>query len=445
MPPKSAMSRILTVACCGLALILVSGCAGKNKKDQKLAGERISVMTLEQNLSVDPTVQDIQVRLPVPAVNREWPQVGGYPTHAMYHLALNQGLSIKWRRKVADGSSGNRPLIAEPVVAEGKVFIYDADEHVVAVDAETGRRLWRVQMGTEGEKRDSGFGGGIAYDKGRLFVTTGWGYMDALDAENGHLVWEAKVGVPLRGAPTIGGGQVYAVTHDNQLYAFNEKTGEYLWYHVGIAENAGILGAASPALSGQSVIAAFSSGELFALRTENGSISWSDSLTRTGRLTPLSSINDIDGEPVVDGDRVFAISHGDRMVSIDLRTGNRVWERNIAGINTPWVAGDFIFVVTTDAQLVALYRPNGKVRWIMQLQKYENMDKGKHPISWSGPILAGNRLIVVGSNGYVVSVSPFTGKLIDSAKAADRLMTAPVIANKTLYVLDDDGNLYAMQ
>ena len=439
------MVRIRTAVCCGLALVMLAGCGGKAKKDVELPGERISVMALQQQLSVDPTVQDIQVRIPEPVVNREWPQVGGYPTHAMYHLALGDSLSVQWRRKVADGASRDRPMIAPPIVAEGKVFVYDASEHVTALNEATGERLWKVQMGTAGEKRDSGFGGGIAYDHGKVFVTTGFGYLAALNAQTGNQVWQASVGIPLRGAPTVGGGQVYAVTHDNQLYAFNEDSGAYLWYHVGIVEDAALLGAASPALSGQSVIAGFSSGELFALRPENGTISWSDSLTRTGRLTPLSSINDIDGEPVVDRDRVFAISHGDRMVSIDLRTGNRVWEQNISGINTPWVAGDFIFVVTTDAQLLALYRPTGKVRWILQLQKYENPKKGKHLISWSGPLLAGNRLLLVSTNGFVLSVSPFTGEVIDAAKAADSLVTTPVIANKTLYVLDNAGTLYALR
>src|SRR5690606_30701474 len=188
----------------------------------------------------------------------------------------------------------------------------------------------------------------------RVFVTTGFGYIAALDAGNGREIWRQSVGVPFRGAPTIAEGQVYAITHDNQLYAYSEDDGTYLWYHVGIAEDAGILGAASPAVEGQTVLAAYSSGELFAIRTANGGVAWQDALSRTGRLTPLSSINDIDGEPVIADDHVYAVSHGDRMVSIDLRTGAREWERNVSSIHTPWVAGDFIFLVTMDGELVSL-------------------------------------------------------------------------------------------
>jgi outer membrane protein assembly factor BamB len=198
-------------------------------------------------------------------------------------------------------------------------------------------------------------------------------------------------------------------------------------------------------VQGQTVLAAYSSGELFAIRTANGGVAWQDALSRTGRLTPLSSINDIDGEPVIAGDHVYAVSHGDRMVSIDLRTGARDWERNVSSIHTPWVAGDFIFLVTMDADLVALYRPDGQVRWILPLQKYVDVDDAKHLISWSGPILAGNRLIVVSSHGYVVSVSPYTGKIIGASRAADSLNIEPIVANKTLYVMDDGGTVYALR
>jgi outer membrane protein assembly factor BamB len=443
MPGFKPRLKIVAVAAC-VALALAA-CGGNKKDKTRLSGERISVMALEQKLAVDPVTADIQVHLPEPVVNLEWPQAGGYPNHAMYHLALDDSLSEVWHRKIAVGTHGNRRLMATPVVGNGTLFVLDADENVVAVDAETGKARWKISLGRGDEKRDSGFGGGIAYHQGRVFATTGFGYIVALDANDGRELWRQTAGVPFRGAPTVADGQVYAVTHDNQLYAYNEENGTYLWYHVGIAEDAGILGAASPAVQGQTVLAAYSSGELFAIRTANGGVAWQDALSRTGRLTPLSSINDIDGEPVIADDHVYAVSHGDRMVSIDLRTGARDWERNVSSIHTPWIAGDFIFLVTMDGDLVALYRPDGKVRWILPLQKYVNVEDAKHLISWSGPILAGNRLIVVSSHGYVVSVSPYTGQIISASRAADSLNIEPIVANKTLYVMDDGGTVYALR
>ena len=79
---------------------------------------------------------------------------------------------------------------------------------------------------------------------------------------------------------------------------------------------------------------------------------WSDQLVKAARFTPLAALSDIRGKPVVDRGRVIAISHSGRMAAIDLRTGERIWDRDITGVETPWVSGDFIYVVTTQAELL---------------------------------------------------------------------------------------------
>ena len=175
----------------------------------------------------------------------------------------------------------------------------------------------------------------------------------------------------MRGAPTVVNGRFFTVSYDNQLYALNIEDGSVDWSHIGIAEDAGIIGAASPAVEGDVVVAPYSSGELVALRVENGRILWADSLTRTGRSTALAELNDINGSPVIDRDMVIAAGHAGRMVAIDLRSGARLWEQDIASIQTPWVAGDFVFIVTTEAQIVCLARNSGRIRWVRQLPRYE--------------------------------------------------------------------------
>ena len=120
------------------------------------------------------------------------------------------------------------------------------------------------------------------------------------------------------------------------------------------------LGGASPAVDGGIVVAPFSSGELTAHRVENGRAVWTDILGVQGaRIGAIATFNDIDGHPVSDRGTVFAIGHGGRMVAIDARSGRRVWERDIAGLDMPWVAGDFVFVMTADGELVCMSRERG--------------------------------------------------------------------------------------
>ena len=408
-----------------------------------LPGERISVLELERSLEPDPRIADLAVRLPPPYLNDEWPQAGGYPSHAMHHLEAGGELSELWSVSIGAGSDDDSRLLASPVVAAGKVFAMDAGGRIASFEAATGERLWRYSRRPPGEEADNALGGGIAYDSGNLYVTTGFGEVMALDASDGSQIWRRGVGVPIRAAPTVSAGRVFTVTYDNQLNAFEARNGERLWSHTGIAEDAGLLGAASPAVAGNIVVVPYSSGELFALRVDSGRIAWSDSLSRSGSITPLAALSDINGRPVIDRGRVFAVSHSGRLAAIDVRTGARIWERNIGGVESPWVAGDFLYLVTTESEVLCLSRRDGRIRWVYSLRRYEDEEDREGPITWTGPVLVSDRLIVLSSDGVALSISPYDGTPLGEIAISDGAFMPPVVAQGVMYILTDDGELTA--
>lgn len=410
-----------------------------------LPGQRISVLALEGAIEPDPRIADLDVRLPRPYVNESWPQSGGYPDHAMHHLAGGDALAPFWRSDIGEGSGDDGRILTTPVVAGGRVFAIDAIAEITAFDANTGDLLWRIDPRLEDDEED-GFGGGLAYARGLLFATTGFGHVLALDPSNGAQVWRQDIGIPMRAAPVVVGGRMFVVTYDNQLWALSAEDGAVQWSNAGISETAGLLGAASPAVDGDIVIAPYSSGELIALRVENGRTVWADSLgaQRLGTGS-LAALNDINGSPVIDRGVVYAISHGGRLVAIDVRTGSRVWEQDIAGLNTPWIAGEYLFVVTVDGDVVCLSRRNGRVKWVHSLPRFEDPDSRDDPVFWNGPLLLSDRLIVLGSNGDALAISPYTGRLMGRLEMPHGVRVAPVAANGTLFILTDDGDLVALR
>jgi outer membrane protein assembly factor BamB len=402
------------------------------------------VLALEGTIEPDPRIADLDVRLPRPYINETWPQSGGYPDHAMHHLAGGDRLLPLWQTDIGEGSGDDGRILTTPVIAGGRIFAIDAIAEISAFDAENGKLLWRIDPRLEGGEED-GFGGGLAYAAGSLFVATGFGHVLALDPSNGAERWRQDIGIPMRAAPVIAGGRIFVVTYDNQLWALSATDGAVQWSNAGIAETAGLLGAATPAVDNDIVIAPYSSGELLALRVENGRTMWSDSLgaQRPGAGS-LAALNDINGSPVIDRGVVYAISHGGRLVAIDVRTGSRVWEKDISGLNTPWIAGEYLFVVTVEGDVVCLSRRNGRVKWVHSLPRFVD---GSHeePIFWNGPLLLSDRLIVLGSNGDALAISPYSGRLLGRLEMPHGVRVAPVAANGTLYVLTDDGDLVALR
>ena len=406
-----------------------------------LPGERLSVLSLQQRIEPDPRIQDVEIRLTRPYANPSWPQAGGSAANAMYHLALGDAPRQIWRANIGAGARSDHRITASPIASQEAVFAMDSEGQVTAVSAANGNRLWRVSIVPS--KEDPGaLGGGLAYSQGILFVSTGYGEVIAFEAANGREFWRQRIGVPIRGAPTVFSSRVFVIGIDNQLFALAADDGRTLWNHVGIAESAGLLGSANAVASGEFVVAPFSSGELTALRIDNGRPVWSDSLARAGRVAALGDLSDLNGRPVIDRGTVYALGFGGRMVATDLASGNRLWSQNIAGTESPWIGGDFLFLISAEQEIIAVSREDGSIRWVTELPRYERADR-RDPIKWSGPVLASDRLILLSSAGNALAVSPYTGETLGSLRLPDKALVPPIIANETLYILTDGGDLVA--
>jgi len=408
-----------------------------------LPGERLPVLTFQNQLEPDPRIADLSVRLPRPTVNTGWPQAGGVPNHAMHHLAASGGLGKLWDTDIGVGSSDDAVLLAQPVVGGGRLFAMDVEARIGAYDAETGEEIWQFRL--ESEDDDGTLGGGMAFDGGRLYATTGFAEVAALDAATGKLVWRRRLSNPMRSAPTVRDGRVFVLTIANEVFALSAADGKTLWSYSGLSEVAGLVGGASPAVDAGIVVAPFTSGEVVALRVENGRVVWSDTLTALRRTDPITSLAHVRGRPVIDRGRVFVIGNSGRMVAIDLRTGNRLWEQSIGGIHGPWVAGDFVYVVSNNSEILCLSRNDGRIKWIRPLQKFEDEKDREDPIRWAGPVLVGDRLLVAGTNGQVWAISPYTGKLMGRIEVSGPVLIAPAVANQTVYFLTDDAELIALR
>ncbi len=466
-----------SLASCASARRLIPFGLGDTDEPQATAseGERISILSFEQQLAPAAGLAGRDFFLPGPVAATAWPLPGGTVENSIEHVIAAPEFAVAWRRRIGAGSADRRQVMA-PVVAEGgRVFVMDGESTVTAVDAGTGAIVWKVDVkpdgreasggasvfglpvpfvpGTGGGSLSGGFGGGVAVGGGKVFVASGYRTMSALDAATGAVLWTQAVDVPLHGAPTVAGNRVYVVDVDNQIIAFNTTTGLQDWSYRGIVEPARILRASSPAVSGDTVIAPFSSGEVVALRASNGQPVWNQVLSRTSRTSALSEIRDIAGRPVISRGFVYAVSHSGVLQSMDIRTGQPKWTLPVAGVNAPLPAGDVVYVVSKSGELTVVNRDTGAVYWTRDLNEgrvrqegglFGLFDRTVRP-EWSGPILASNRLVLVNSDGEAVAFDPKTGAQTATLNLGAPAYIAPAAYNGALYVLTDDGELVSIR
>ncbi|PHS55650.1 MAG: hypothetical protein COB00_20795 [Alcanivorax sp.] len=114
-------------------------------------------------------------------------------------------------------------------------------------------------------------------------------------------------------------------------------------------------------------------------------------------------------------------------------------------MSTPAIAGDWIFALTDDARMLAIARGTGKVRWLTQLPRFRDEEDKEDPIFWQGPVLAGDRLWAVNSEGQIYTVSTGEGSATLFRELEQPISLPPIVANNTLYVLDDSGRITAFR
>jgi len=325
-------------------------------------------------------------------------------------------------------------LTASPIVYQGKIYTLDTEGVVSAFSASSGSRIWRVSLAPEKEKGNEGFGGGIAANGGRLFVTTGFGVVVALNAGNGAVEWTRKIGVPLRSSPTAIDGKLFFVSAESKLYCLSTVDGVELWTFRGLPESATLLSNVSPAVSGDIVVVPYPSGEVIAYNISAGRSAWVETLSRTRGGSSLAGLSD-PARPAIDRGVVFAVGHSGRMFATAQKTGERLWTKRIQGTQMPWPAGDLVFVVDINGVLMALTRKEGKVRWLTELPQSKR---------WSGPVLAGGRLWLASADGIMISVDAKTGNIVSKRDLGQPIYIAPIVAAGRMFVLTDKARLLAL-
>lgn len=474
------MNRVLKVALlCGLAVTVAScgtvrnilpfGLGGSDAPQATATeGQRVSVLEFEQQLAPSAALSGRDFFLPGPQPATAWNQPGGNPENAVEHVAAAPDFAVAWRRDIGAGSSDTRQVMAPVVADNGRIFVLDGEATVTAVDSSSGSVAWKVSVKPDekefqrsmfdlnlfgGSSTGGGFGGGVAVGAGKVFIASGYRTVTAVDQGTGAVLWTTQVDVPIHGAPTVSGGRVYVVDVENQMLALDVNTGQQVWTYRGIPEPARIMRASSPAVTGDTVIAPFSSGELVALRASTGQPVWQQELSNTSRTSALSEIRDIAGRPVVSRGVVYAVGHSGVMSAIDVRTGEPKWELPVAGVNAPLPTGDVVYVVSKAGELTVVNRETGQVYWTRNLNEgrvrqeggfFGFWDRTVRP-TWSGPLLASNRLVLTNSDGELVAFDPKTGAQTASVRLGGPAFIAPAAYNGALYVLTDRGQLVSIR
>lgn len=420
---------------------LVAGCADREViltgKREELRGEAPVIELPSETRSI---------RLAGQSNNAEWTHRIGTPKYRTSHPALTATPTLAWSASIGEGEKRRQRISTDPIVADGRIFTVDSTATLTATST-SGARLWSIDMTPAGDKPNEASGGGLAIAGGKLYVTTGFGRLLAVDPTSGEVLWEQRLGAVGNGSPTVYGGLVYVVSGDDLAWALDADTGRIEWQLSSSPDVNNLQVPSAPAVSDKFVVFGFGSGELQAAFRKGGLRFWDAGIQgqRVGRA--LSTVGDISGDPVIVGKTVYAANHSGRLVALDLDTGARKWTAEEGALSPVWPAGDSLFLVNEQNQLVRIDASNGEIIWAKRLPDFVK-DRPRRQVrrfGHFGPVLAGGQLVVASSDGQLRSFDPASGDLIRTTEIPGGATSNPVVAGGTLYVVNKKGELLAFR
>lgn len=429
------------------ALTLLAACG---ERDTILPGKRESldsVLTGAEQLADEDFVNRSEpVALPGAQTNANWLQRPGTPATRVENAALSGALSQIWAVNIGAGDSRKARITADPVVADGRVFALDSAARVTAVTT-GGGVVWTKDLTPPTDNSGDATGGGLAYGGGKLFVSTGFGLLTALDPATGAIIWEQDLDANGTGSPTVIGDLVYIISGDATAWALDTSNGRIRWQMAATPANNNLLGGPAPAVAGDNVIFAHSSGEVQAVTRTGGVQVWGALVAGRRPNYAKSVVKDISGDPVVSGGKVYVGVQSGATVALDAETGEQLWTVQEGAMSPVWAAGNAVFLVSDLNEVVRVNADTGERVWAVELPLFEaeRPRRIKRVYAHYGPILAGGRLIVASGDGLLRVMDPASGAITGQVAVPGGATSNPVVAGGTLYVVSQKGQLLAFR
>lgn len=428
----------------GLCILGIALGLAACSQDKKLpVGERIAVLDDSMTITAEENGQPLS--FPTARINAFWTQAGVNPQHIVGNLKAGFTLKEQWAENFGSGIDKRDLMLAAPVVGQNRVFVMDTKGKVSAFSLKSGKRLWENTLTANigGFKETKSRASGLAFDNKMLFATTGFGGVFAMDAATGEPKWRKIMESPIRIAPTVTPSMLLIQTVDNRLYAFDKNDGQELW-RFGVAhEDTVIAGGASPAYDAEDnvVIAGFSNGEIVVLNATVGTPLWSQMLVSNKQAKSVTEINTVGAYPIVENGVIYAVSNSDMAAALDMRTGDKLWEKEIGSMQNMLLVGDYLFIISNKNILYALNKDTGDVSWLLDIRDYLDSEDTKAEVYAAPPLMLNGNILLAFSNGKILKIDASRGAVVAKTNLELDISNGLIAAQQKVIAVSDDADV----
>ncbi|HSW68553.1 MAG TPA: outer membrane protein assembly factor BamB [Gammaproteobacteria bacterium] len=332
-----------------------------------------------------------------------------------------------WYTSAGAGSNSDY-LKLTPSASETAIFTSSKNGVVAANDAKTGKSLWQTNTGGD-------ISSGTATYAGLVYAGSREGDVYALDQNNGKIVWKAKSSSEVLAPVAISDNIVLVKTIDGHVRAFSTLDGHELWKYQQPEPNLILRGSSAPQITRESAVVGFENGNLVKLTLHGGRVQWQRSIAEPQGIFAIQRMIDIDADPIIQGNRVYAATYQGRIAALNVSSGNELWSHDISSYSGMASDDNSVYVSDADSHVFAFNANGGTVRW-QQPKLYAR--------TITGPVLIDNYVVVGDAEGYLHWMSKIDGRFVARVRVnKSGIAATPIVSNHVLYAYSKDGHLAA--
>lgn len=247
--------------------------------------------------------------------------------------------------------------------------------------------------------------------------------------------------------PIFDDGLVYLMSGDSDAWAIRADNGRVRWKIDAIGNDTNLISSNAPAVNDKYAVFGFGNGEIYVTFKKGGYVLWSSSLSGRNDGEVISAIDDIVASPLIVGRNLYAADGSGKVVSMQIESGERNWTAPFGSSGNFWIAGKSLFFISDTNKLVRLKIKTGEIVWVTELpsDSQTRFRRSKKYIQHHGPLIAGNHLLIVSSDGFFRFYDPKTGEQKNKVKIKSGATTNSIVVNETLYLITQDGRLRAFR
>jgi outer membrane protein assembly factor BamB len=310
-------------------------------------------------------------------------------------FASNYQLDVVWQDELGKGVE-EQYLFLEPLILGENAVTVGRDGQLSVIDMDSGDVIYQQEL-------DSQISAGVGGDEKTWVVSTEDADVIAIDAKTHTIHWRTHVPTEVLARPVIGGNNVIVRTVDGRVIAINRDTGKIRWQYQRTIPDLTLRGNSVPLITRDKIFVGMSDGRLVALSPDTGEVVWDVALAVPEGRSEIQRLVDIDGDMVLYGRILYAVSYQGRLAAIDVDRGQFLWARDFSSNTGLAVDKDALYLTDENGQVWALDRNNGATIWKQDKLLYRKLTR---------PALIGDYLAVGDFEGYIHILSRYDGHFV---------------------------------